>query len=42
MIPLWVLLTSRIPWWGIIVPAAIFIIAFVVTWLLYRHFAARQ
>lgn len=27
------------PFWGIGVPAFIFIVAFVVTWLLYRHFS---
>ena len=27
------------PWWGIVVPALIFAIAFSVTLLLYRHFS---
>ena len=27
--------------WGVGVPALIFLIAFVVTWLLYRHFSER-
>lgn len=27
------------PWWGILVPALIFIIAFGVTLMLYRHFS---
>ncbi len=34
--------TSPIPWMGIIVPAIIFLIAFGVTWLLYRHFARQK
>ena len=33
---------ASVPWWGIIVPATIFIIAFAVTWLLYRHFAGQR
>lgn len=28
--------------WGVAVPATIFAIAFVVTWLLYRHFTADE
>ena len=30
------------PIWGIGVPAFIFIVAFVVTWLLYRHFSRQS
>lgn len=30
------------PWWGILVPALIFIIAFGVTLMLYRHFSKEQ
>lgn len=33
---------SGVPWWGIIIPATIFVIAFVVTWLLYRHFSGQR
>lgn len=25
--------------WGIIIPGAVFIVSFTMTWLLYRHFA---
>jgi hypothetical protein len=25
--------------WGVVIPATIFVISFVVTWYLYRHFA---
>ncbi len=28
--------------WGILIPSAIFIVAFGMTWLLYRHFAKQQ
>jgi len=28
--------------WGIAVPATIFVIAFAVTWFLYRHFKAKE
>jgi hypothetical protein len=28
-----------ISFWGIVIPALVFIISFVITWLLYRHFA---
>ncbi len=25
--------------WGIVIPAFVFIVSFVITWMLYRHFA---
>ena len=28
--------------WGVVVPATIFLIAFLSTWLLYRHFTAKE
>jgi len=30
------------PFWGIGVPAFIFLVAFGVTWLLYRHFSSQS
>lgn len=30
------------PFWTWVVPVALFLIAFVATWLLYRHFANRD
>lgn len=30
---------AEVSLWGTVIPAAIFITSFVVTWLLYRHFA---
>ena len=27
--------------WGILVPALIFVVAFAITWKLYRHFSGR-
>jgi len=31
--------TPGIPWMGILIPASIFLIAFIITLMLYRHFA---
>lgn len=29
------------PWLGVVIPAAVFVLSFVFTWLLYRHFSRR-